>query len=469
MMGRHILCAAGAALLMSLPGPAARADAAFAEAYAARLAEGDIAAAIDLATEAAASPGADGQAQFALGAAQFLQAVEGLGNGLHRYGLASEYNMGSAGGLISLPFLRLPVPPNPTPEPVTYAGLRAVLEHFVTELATANATLARVGPEPFDLTLDMGEVRLDIDRDGTVTEMDSLPYFLMAVSGMMMPGMGNAEMPDFTIDFDQSDAPWLQGYCHLLSAMASFPLAHDWELAFESTFHDLFPQGETASSAIRQETRRIIESLETYRQPDGQFPRYRPKPADIPWADWVQTPEYQRWQEYQKAGNMLQYGSIADLLGFVHLLHWPVVEPQRMAEVRTHLLGMTERSRENWRRILAETDDKREWLPAPGQTGIFPRLDVTEARVEGWQRFLEVTDAVLNGEMLVPHWRFGGGKGVNVRRVFEEPTTFDPILIAQGAAVLPYLEEGDLVQEDVVWEIGDLIGRGFFAYFVWFN
>ena len=467
MSGRDLLLAAGAALCLTLPGGATRADAAFAEAYAALLEQGDIEAAIALATEAAGDAPADGQAQFALGAGQFLLAVERLGHGLYRYGLASEYRTGMAGGLVGLPVLRLPVPPNPAPDPVTYKGLRELLDGFVTDLATANDTLAQVGPEPFDLPLDMALVRIDIDGDGKVSRTDSLPYYLMAVSGMA--GMGTPDMPDFLVDFDQSDAPWLQGYCHLLSAMASFPLAHDWEAAYEATFHDLFPAGEMAGAGIRDETRRMMDSIEDFRNPDGSLPEFPQKPEDVEWADWVETQEYQRWRAFQKIMNVYEFGGIADLVAFVHLFRWPVIEPDRMADVRTHLLGMTERSRENWTRILAETDDKREWLPAPGQSGIFPRLTVTEERVAGWQRFLDVSDAVLNGEALVPHWRFAGGKGVNIRRLFEEPTTFDPILIAQGAAVLPYLEEGEVVQEDVVAEIGDLIGRGFFAYFVWFN
>ena len=67
----------------------------------------------------------DEQARFALGAVQFLQAVENLGQAFHRYGLASG-DSSTFGGMIDLPFVRVPVPPNPQPRT---ARLRDVSQH----------------------------------------------------------------------------------------------------------------------------------------------------------------------------------------------------------------------------------------------------------------------------------------------------------------------------------------------------
>jgi hypothetical protein len=61
-------------------------------------------------TRLASTPG-DAEAGFALGLAQFLGALEGPGQGLHRYGLTSPYDnlAGQAlGGTV--PFLRVPIP-----------------------------------------------------------------------------------------------------------------------------------------------------------------------------------------------------------------------------------------------------------------------------------------------------------------------------------------------------------------------
>jgi hypothetical protein len=54
-----------------------------------------------------------------------------------------------------MPILRVPVPENPAPEPVTCEGLRAMLETFVAELAVADdAEAGRAAP----FGLDQSEV-----------------------------------------------------------------------------------------------------------------------------------------------------------------------------------------------------------------------------------------------------------------------------------------------------------------------
>ncbi len=108
----------------------------------------------------------DGEARFALGTVQFLQAVENVGRSFHRYGLRSgQYGI----GLIDLPILRVPVPFNPSPDEVTYQAMRGILESFVRDLETAEATLSLVRSSgEIDLSLDIGQIRLDLDGDGVV-------------------------------------------------------------------------------------------------------------------------------------------------------------------------------------------------------------------------------------------------------------------------------------------------------------
>ena len=76
---------------------------------------------------------------------------------------------------------------------------------------------------------------------------------------------------------------------------------------------------------------------------------------------------------------------IADFISFVHLINWKVVEPERSKAARTELLEMIRLSREDWKAIRAETDNDREWLPGPQQTGanLLTGLDVTEEQVQG--------------------------------------------------------------------------------------
>ena len=116
-----------------------------------------------------------------------------------------------------------------------------------------------------------------------------------------------------------------------------------------------------------------------------------------------------------------------------------------MASALHHLESVVDLSRENWRRILAETDNGREWLPNPRQTGAIPGLAVTQPRIDAWMLFLDEFGAMLKGEKLMPHWRLA--QGVNLRRVFLEPRLFDLVLLDPGQR-RPALCRGGPDQQD---------------------
>ncbi|TIT01089.1 MAG: hypothetical protein E5W85_32860, partial [Mesorhizobium sp.] len=75
----------------------------------------------------------------------------------------------------------------------------------------------------------------------------------------------------------------------------------------------------------------------------------------------------------------------------VHLVNWPVVEPERRQAARRHLMEMIRLSREDWKAIRAETDNDREWLPGPQQKGASPLtgLEVGEEQVQAWHAALD--------------------------------------------------------------------------------
>lgn len=458
--------AAGA---ISVSGFASPARAEFPHEFAELLYSGQTVAAVQLAEDEGAHP----TARMAEGSARFLLAIEHLGQGLHDHGLRSEYVLdGTAAGMNAMPILRLPVPDNPNPEPMTYAAMQGLLDRFQTDLETAATALARVGEQEIKLTLDLERIRLDFDGDGIGGERESLLLPFAAVNARAQT------TGSYVVDFDQSDAPWLQGYCNLLQAMVKFPLAHDWRPAFDTTLHSLFPKTELPSSELHREMQRAQVALQALvdrlggppRAPD--FPDYArdlsQEESSRIMQEYFNSPEMRAYQDYMGLRDLGFMASIADLLAFVHLFNWPLTDAETMGEVRLHLLEMVRLSRVNWQRILAETDNGREWVPSPDQTGIFPNLIVDQDRVNGWSLFLDEFEAVLNGARLVPHWRFVN-RGINIRRMFEEPRSFDPVLIAQGVAVLPYLEDGDEIGEETVMTLVDIFGGGFLAYFLWLN
>jgi hypothetical protein len=134
-----------------------------------------------------------------------------------------------------------------------------------------------------------------------------------------------------------------------------------------------------------------------------------------------------------------------------------------------HLEAVVAQSNESWKWILSETDDDHEWLPNPNQTGVIPNVRVTSEMVEAWQNLMGQAGKVLAGEVLIPFWRGGDGRGVNVRRVFLEPRTLDVVLWVQGPAAAPYLQQGQLTEPGTVDRMRRAFGSNFPGFALWFN
>ncbi len=453
------------AALSCAPLSMARADEVFEQDFQMHLEKADISGAMALARiKLAESPG-DMQAQFALGAAQFLDAVEGLGQGLYRHGLTHDQGdealSGWLPGMSDLPFLRLPMPENPSPQPFSAESFRRILTEFNTDLQAADVTLSHVPAGQVTLPLYVKKVYLDFNGDGEAQPIESIPMILSAISGSEV----QKTIP--LIRFDESDVLWLRGYSHLLAGISDLLLAYDWRDAIDLTFHSAFPKSPLASAPLEDARQKMFVE---YKRALAAKECGRPK-KDLD-SDELTPEEQAIWDRYracERTRNALEYGGIADLVAFVHLFRWPVVEPERLLTARQHFLTMIALSRANWASILQETDDNGEWIPGPEQSSLFSNLQVTEEILSGWMSFLDQAEAVLEGRLLIAHWRFDKSQGLNIRSMLEEPETLDPILIISGAGALPYLETGPLAPGSTLDTGMDLLYGGMLAYFFWFN
>ena len=354
----------------------------------------------------------DAQTIAALGVLRFARAIEKLGRNFHRHGLQPPT------GMPMLPVLRLPVPPNPSPEPLTYEKLRAVYVDFLADLAAVETTLKSMPAGAVKLPLDLAAIRLDLNGDGVASDAESLG----AIARAMMtgrPACGQSE--PFVVAFDRGDALWLRGYARLVSAFLEFTLAHDWRETFDAAGH-LFFAGARPAAALGA-------------------------PANLMFG---------------------RDDRIADVIALVHLIHWPVAEPARLLATRDHVKAVIALSRESWKEILAETDDDREWIPSPRQkNSAFPGMRVTQERVDGWLHALDAFEEVLDGKRLVPHWRFS--RGIDFSAIFTSPRPFDLVLWITGHAALPYLKDGPTMSREdwARWE--RVFGGEFMLFAAWFN
>jgi hypothetical protein len=360
----------------------------------------------------------DDTARFALGIVQTLRAVERASQSLHRlgwYAPASADVLQLFGrGPVKLPV----VTPASEPPAVTYADIRALMQRLVTDLAAADETLARVSDPAVAVRLCPGRIHLDLNGDGVASDAESI--WAIATLALSDREAAPRALQTAAVRFDRADVEWFRGYGRLVRGLGEALLAHDFREFFERTGHLLFARPVTPHD---------------YLVGKGQ-------PTSLEAA-------------------------IVDIVTILHLMRFPVCEPQRMTVALEHFEAMLAHSRRMWELIDAETDDDAEWLPGPHQTGVFPGLRITRPMVDAWRGFLEEAEALLAGRKLVPFWRDAGGRGVNLRRVFTEPREFDFILWVQGTAATPFLEEGRATSPDVWRRLGDVFEGRFLTYITW--
>ncbi len=369
-----------------------------------------------------AMQGSDPVAAYAAGSVQFFVALEKLGQGLHRHGFESPQSF-------MLPLMRLPVPSNPNPEPLDYAGFRKILADFHTAMAKSAATLGSV-PADADIgvEVDLNRLGIDLNQDGNIGADESATAIMAALASGGMAPPSDAP-PSLTFRFDRADGYWLQGYANFLMAQSDFWLAHDFQPAFDQTFQMLFPA------------------------------------AKLPMQDTLVPLD---------GGSSSMFASewrIADFVSFIHLINWQVAEPERSKAARAELLEMVRLSRENWKAIQAETDNDREWLPGPKQTGAnqLTGLEVTDSQVAAWHKVLQMAEDLLEGRKLLPHFRFAD-KGINMKKFFDEPQAFDLVLSITGPGVVPYLDQGAILSSEEWWAVQEQFGQtGFMTFAIWAN
>ncbi|MGL4322986.1 MAG: hypothetical protein ACRCTD_03015, partial [Beijerinckiaceae bacterium] len=335
-----------------------------------------------------ASNRADAEAHLGLALIRTARAVERLANSMYRHGLQAPRNT-------PIPIVRMPVPPNPNPQPLTYAQMRAIYQTFLDDLTVIQKGLETRPAGSAKVRIDLHQIRLDINGDGKADDAEKLGLIL---AGIRMTPAG-ATAASFPVAFDESDAIWLRGYTHLLSSFLEFALAYDWRETFDATAHLFFTGARTAGITV---------------------PQARANPFG--------------------SGSM----EIADAIAFIHLARWPLAEPARMGHALSHLKAVVRLSRENWNSILAETDDEHEWVPSPNQkNAAITAMTVTQERAETWLAALGEFEAILDGKLLMPHWRYE--QGFDFSSVFTQPRQFDLVLWMTGHAAIPYLRDGKAI------------------------
>jgi hypothetical protein len=373
------------------------------------------------------------EACFALGLLTLVGTYEGFAQDLYRYG-ATTPGSTPAALLFGLGLAEV-APANPSPEPLTYLGLRTVLEDFLADLDAARAAFEKGGEAgDYVVAIDPLKVRIDFNGDGKHDDTETLAALLNSVGEFAdipapdgPPPGGKTKTPpapeDTSVGFDRADSIWFAGYSQVAAAPIDLILAHDFSDFFNAYLHQVFPK------------------------------------SGLP------------MQDYMSGGVLFldanSDAGIADMVAAIHTMNFPVLDTTRLAGVLTRLKSITALSRKNWEAILAETDDNRELVPSPTQTPLFPDMPVTQETVDAWMATLDTVDEVLDGKLLVPHWRFK--QGFDLKAYFETTTRTDIVMLLTGSGALPYLRDGPIADAQSFAEANRVFGTNWLNYAFWFN
>ena len=320
---------------------------------------------------------------FALAGLRFLGGVEAA--------LQLRWQTGIRADWSELPILRLPIPENANARPFVAADFTTLVTGLDADMDAARAALTRLGDKPFALDIRLADLWFDINLNGTRDEGEDIA----SVAGLTLGGGRMIAVPieDPVIRFDTADAAWLSAYTNFLSGFASTALAYDPEPAIQRVMD--------SSAAI--------------------------------YALWGDTPP-------PNAMDMM-FGRQVDRIAMVLFALSKTPDKTLAMDAYTHFLAMIEENRRFWSLVGLETDNDREWIPNDRQVSGLGVMVPPETG-KRWQAVLADAEALLQGEALIPHWRFGAEAGINLKKAFEDPPAVDLVTWIQGEGLLPYAEKG---------------------------
>jgi hypothetical protein len=338
-------------------------------------------------TRLAALPAPTNEELFALAGVRFLGGIEGALQLRWQTGIRSDWS--------ELPILRLPIPENPAARPFVPADFTTLLVGLDAQMEASRAALTQLENKPFALEIRLLDLWFDINMNGTRDEGEDMA----SVAGLTLGGGRMIAVPvaDPVIKFDTADAAWLSAYTHFLSGFVSSAQAYDPEPAIQRVMD--------SSAAI--------------------------------YALWGDTPP-------ENAMDMM-FGRQADRVAMVLFALSQTPDKALAADAYDHFLAMITENRRFWSLVELEPDNDMEWVPNDRQSSGLGIMMPPETG-KRWQAVLADAEALLKGEVLIPHWRFGAEAGINLKKAFENPPAVDLVTWIQGEGLLPYAEKGPRMQ-----------------------
>ncbi len=333
---------------------------------------------------------------FALGAAHFLSAIE------HAYQLRYQYDFGNLAAETGMdfPFLSLPIEENLEAADFDPQVLDTFFETAIDDLAQSKASLSRINDgDLVAVTVDLTGLWLDVNSNGIKDAGEEFDRLLAAGLGFSSQSFEETQL---MTTFDIADAAWLSAYGHMLSGMSELVLSTNPSEAVSAAFVE-------------------IERVNSIR-------------GDAPFLPLWGMSSFAETQDFD-----ILFASLLALFG--------ELDGDHTRNAKGHFLNGIDDNKDFWRRLEAETDNKNEFIPNELQTSVLP-IEFPQGIGQSWQNVLADAEAVMTGELLLPHWRLGEEAGINLSAILDDPSHLDIVRLFLGHAVTPYAERGPVINLD---------------------
>ena len=352
--------------------------------------------------------------RMALGGVRFLAGIEAA--------LQTRYQTGISDGLSvmsGLPILRLPIAENPAPVPFEGRVIADLFAQVRTDMTAALDALAPISDtDTVALRIDTADIWFDIDASGSRSAGEGLTD----LANLGLTGGFGEPLAGAAIRFDTADAAWLAAYAHLLAGFSDLVLAFNPTVAIDAAL-----AGRAAMADINAA-------------------------AGAPIGPGMES----------------DFDDYADLAVMVVDALERQPDPVLTRSAQAHWLAMIAQNRVFWQRVAAETDNDAEWIPNKAQVSALG-LPFPPDTGQLWLNVLTEAEALLKGEVLMPHWRLADGAGIDMNALFQNPPEVDILGMIQGKDLLPFMRQGRLISGESLMRFEQMMAGDALLYMVILN
>lgn len=452
---------------------------------------------VNLSLEQRANMSAEGT--FEKGTYQTLRAIEKMMQTRLEYGIGTDIGAG-------LMFGRGTMPANKQRSADTFSKMIAT---FNADLDTARATLGKSTvdtAEPFEISIN--EIWLDVNKNAKRDQgEDALTLLGPMIPRELTRQKGTIEgIENATIRFDGADLAWLTAYTHVLSGMGEVVLAFDPtpvfadlleartalkdaptieftldQAAVEKRIADLDNQIketsakiETANELATPLRKRENELWKLIRDETNDVKRDELQKERQEISEKLSQPPYHTGDLHRTSrnlkseksaleqqlvaaglrepapygrgiGDLVQQETIDTIYSVITTLKQQP-DANHIQKAAQHWQMAIDQNRLFWAALERETDDDREWIPNAKQTSAVG-LTVPAELAAGWQSVLDDAQALLKGELLIPHPLLPDGMGLSLAQYIKAPSPLDLTGWLHGRDAYPYAAFGPTVNE----------------------